>query len=71
MHVGGYWGNQNQTLPADGNLIEATSPPSAVNLIPGWEVNTTVNSTTAEPYEAAAKLTAADVGLNAPDPLCA
>ena len=27
--------------------------------------------TTSEPYEAAAKLTAADVGLNAPDPLCA
>ena len=71
MHVGGYWGNQKQTLPADGNLIETTRPPSAVKLIPGWEVNTTVNSTTAEPYEEAARLTAADVGLNAPDPLCA
>jgi hypothetical protein len=71
MSVGGYWSTQNQTLPADGNVIEATSPPSAVNLIPAWETNTTVNSTTTEPYVAAVKLTPSDVGLNAPGPLCA
>ena len=71
MNVGGYWGTQNQTLPADGNLIEATTPPSAVNLVSGWESNTTVNPTTTEPYETAVKLTPSDVGLDAPDPLCA
>ena len=71
MHVGGYWSTQNQTLPAEGNLIEATSPPGAVNLISGWESDTTVNPTTTEPYEAAVKLTPSDVGLDAPDPLCA
>jgi hypothetical protein len=70
MHVGGYWSIQTQTLPAQGNVIEATSPPSAVNLISGWETDTTVNPTTTEPYEVAVKLTPSDVGLNAPGPLC-
>jgi hypothetical protein len=71
MNVGGYWSKQNPTLPANGNLIEATHPPSAVKRITAWEVNTTVNSTSAEPYEAAVRLTPSDVGLNAPDPQCA
>jgi hypothetical protein len=71
MNVGGYWGNQRQTLPAHGNLIEATSPASAVNLIPAWQVGTIVNPTTAEAFTSAVKLTARDVGLSAPDPVCA
>ena len=71
MNVGGYWGIQNQTLPAEDNLIEATSPPTAVNLIPVWQANTTVNSTNTEPCAAAVRLTPSDVGLHAPDPLCA
>ncbi len=74
MHVGGYWPGGTtppQSVPADGNTIEATTPESAVVLDPTSQTDTTVNPTTTVPYTSAVKLTASDVGLNALDPLCA
>jgi hypothetical protein len=40
-----------------------------VVLDPTWQTGTTFNEDN-EPYVPATKLTPADVGLNAPDPLC-
>jgi hypothetical protein len=70
MDVGGYWSGSTPTVPAQDNIIEATSPASAINLLPGRETGTVIKPTSNEPYVAAVKLTPADVGVDAPDPLC-
>jgi hypothetical protein len=81
--VGGY--NPSQTpgnpieYPALNNILQAnrrTSGPPAhtlVNTILGFspaQTGTTVSATTSAPFVPAVRLTSADVGLNAPDPLC-
>jgi hypothetical protein len=80
--VGGYnnsAGNPPPSFSALNNTLEANTCDSGgaahtlVDTIFGFspaEVSTTVNETTAEPFTPAIKLTAADVGLIAPDPLC-
>lgn len=70
IEVGGYWSSSTPTVPAQNNTIEATSPATAVALIPGRETGTVVKSTTSESYVPAVKLTPTDVGLAAVDPLC-
>jgi hypothetical protein len=70
IEVGGYWSSSTPTVPAQNNIIEATSPASAVALIPGRETGTLIKATTSEKYVPAVKLTPADVGLSAADPLC-
>ncbi len=68
LEVGGYWGSGGQSLPAmDNNLYNNTrdSGGNAYTLIAGWEQGTTFNVDN-EPYEAAVKLTASEVGLDAP-----
>ena len=80
LQLGKYWNNFDPAdtfLPANNNLLEANTRDSGGNahefitvpLNPG-HTNTTINATTAEPFVPAVKLTATDVGLNAPDPLC-
>jgi hypothetical protein len=81
--VGGY--NQSQTpgnpieYPALNNILQAntrTSGPPAhtlVNTILGFspaQTGTTVSGTTSASFVRAVRLTSANVGLNAPDPLC-
>jgi hypothetical protein len=70
IEVGGYWSSSTPTIPAQNNVIEATSPASAVALIPGREKGTVIKAATSESFVAAVKLTPADVGLSAADPLC-
>lgn len=65
--VGGYWSGDDNDEPAqDNNLYENTG---TVPLVPDKETGTTFNVDN-EPYTPAVKLTPADVGLSAPDPLC-
>jgi hypothetical protein len=81
LQLGQYWNNNTNPaafLPAKSILLEANTRDSGGNahefittfLNPG-ATNVTVNETTDEEFTPAVKLTAADVGLNAPDPLCA
>jgi hypothetical protein len=86
LRVGEYWSNDTDDpadLPANNNLLEANTRDSegsdgqpAHLLIASKfgvspaQTNTTVNGTTTEPFTPAVKLTASDVGLLAPDPLC-
>jgi hypothetical protein len=81
LQLGGYWPLNNTIppafLPASNVLLEANirdGGGSAHEFIdtfvsPG-QINTRVNASSSEPFTPAVKLTAADVGLNAPDPLC-
>jgi hypothetical protein len=68
IEVGTYWPNSDpRNRPAiNNNLWNNTG---AVVLDPTWQTGTTFNEDN-EPYVPATKLTPADVGLNAPDPLC-
>jgi hypothetical protein len=82
LRVGDYWNidtNPGASVPASNNLLEANTRDSGGNAhvllasryaVSPAQINTTINATTAEPYVPAVKLSAADVGLNAPDPLC-
>jgi hypothetical protein len=70
IDVGGYWSTSTPSVTAQDNIIEATSPPAAVNLIDGRQEGTIVTPTTDQPFVPAVKLTPADVGPAAPDPHC-
>jgi hypothetical protein len=82
IQVGDYWNSDTNppvSLPANNNVLEANTRDAGgaaaqllttVHTLTAAQTNTTVNSTTAEPYTPAVKLTSANVGLNAPDPLC-
>jgi hypothetical protein len=80
LQVGAFWPNNANpvaSLPARNTLLEANTRDGGGNahefintfVNPG-HVNTTVRTTTNQPFVAAVKLTAADVGLLADDPLC-
>jgi hypothetical protein len=84
LQLGAYWNaifSPAPTFPANNNLLEANTRDSggdaleflngnANNSLTPGSTNTTINATTSVQYTPAVKLTAADVGLNAPDPLC-
>jgi Chondroitinase B len=77
LQLGQYWNNGSLTLPANNILLEANTRDSGGNahefittfLNPG-ATNVTVNTTTNEPFTPAVKLTANEVGVNPPGPLC-
>ena len=72
IQVGGYWSTRKAKVPARktnlwGNTRDAGG--DAYQLLDGRHVETTFRKDD-EPYKPAVKLTPADVGLAAPDPLC-
>ena len=80
LQIGQYWGNPFNpppSLPVENALLEANTRDSGGNahefittFVNPPDTGTTINATTDEPFVPAVKLTAADVGLNADDPLC-
>jgi hypothetical protein len=64
--VVGHQIDANKNVPVDQTQIDAT--PGAT-LVPAWQTNTTVSATARIPFTPAVKLTTADVGLAAADPL--
>jgi hypothetical protein len=83
IEVGAYWPTDTEIPvhePALNNVLEANVSLqggnahtlfNSVHRLSPSQVNTTVSPTTAEAFTPAVKLKASDVGLNAPDPLCA
>ena len=80
--VGEFWSNNpapGASLPANNNSLQANTRDAGGNahlllstkhgLTPP-QTNTTVSGSTSQSFVPAVKLTATDVGLNAPDPLC-
>jgi Chondroitinase B len=82
LRLGVFWsgctaGGQVADLPADNNLLAANTRDSGgaaheevTTCLATSHTNTTISGTTEESFVPAVKLTAADVGLNAADPLC-
>ena len=77
IQVGSYWNNETPTVRAQSNLLAANirnggaaTTGNGVNLI--FETGTTVQSAVPAGFDfiPAVKLTPADVGLEAPDPMC-
>jgi hypothetical protein len=70
LDVGRHFDGLTKTDPAENNMIEAHTGTIDTSTDSAWHTGTVTNPTASEPYVAAVKLTATDVGLNAADPLC-
>ena len=75
IRVGEMWSGQPNAVPAQSNVLEANirngAPATTSNgIVLVHHASTAMQTTTAELFTPAVKLTSADVGVAAPDPFC-